>query len=167
MSSELNYLVAACFVGLISASALYVRKTGEWALFAIWMVALVAWAALLNSLFGFPFAPQVTGKGANDDLVLAAALFLCMLAGMFAHHFYRRFERPKRYRTKWDWGLFFAPIFASPIVFIPLLAAFSGSDINLKNLTAARLMIFFVAFQNGFFWKEFFDRKQKEEVEKK
>lgn len=84
---------------------------------------------------------------------------------MFAQYLYRHFERPKRYRHKWDWGCFIAPIFASPIVFIPLAAAFQSVDIDLTkpNLKLPQLMVFFVAFENGFFWKEHYDRKQKEE----
>jgi hypothetical protein len=31
-------------------------------------------------------------------------------------------------------------------------------------MTLPRLMIFLVAFENGFFWKEYFDRKRKEVV---
>ena len=53
-------------------------------------------------------------------------------------------------------------MFAAPIILIPLLAAFQGADIDLAKLTTPRIMMFCVAFQNGFFWKEFFDRKQKE-----
>jgi hypothetical protein len=49
------------------------------------------------------------------------------------------------------------------MVFIPLLAAVQGADLRLEELTAPRMMIFFVAFQNGFFWKNFFDQKQKTE----
>jgi hypothetical protein len=90
-----------------------------------------------------------------------------MLLGMLSQFLYRRFERPQRLRPTWDWGMFIAPVFASPIVFIPLLAAFQNANIDLKDLTAPRLMIFFVAYQNGFFWKEFFDRKQREEGRKK
>jgi hypothetical protein len=31
-----------------------------------------------------------------------------------------------------------------------------------KALTFPRMMIFFIAFQNGFFWKEQFDQKRKD-----
>jgi hypothetical protein len=87
-----------------------------------------------------------------------------MTGGMFAQYLYRYLERPVRYRQKWDWGCFIAPIFASPIVFIPLAAAFQNVDIDLTNprLKLPQLMIFLVAFENGFFWKEYFDRKRKQ-----
>jgi len=47
------------------------------------------------------------------------------------------------------------------IAFIPLLASFEGAGINLRNSPSPRLMIFLVAFQNGFFWKEYFDSRKK------
>lgn len=170
MPQELSALVIACMAGLLITGVLWVRKTGERWLLAILIALLVTWAVFLNNVLGFQLAGDrfpVKGKGPEDDLILVAALYLCMLAGIFAHHLYMRFDRPKRYRPKWDWGTFLAPVFASPIVFIPLLAAFSQSGIKLKELTALRLMIFVVAFQNGFFWREFFDRKRKEQAEGK
>ena len=164
MSKEMSSLIALSLAGLLLAYGLWVRKTGEWRPFWLESGALAIFAIVLNILFGFPF-PQtgVVAKGPGEDLMLAAALYLCMLLGMFSQYLYRRLEKPKRRRLKWDWGLFVAPVFASPIVFIPLLAAFQDAGIDLKRLTSPRLMIFFVAFQNGFFWKEFFDSKQKEE----
>ncbi len=148
--------------GLVLVSAMWARKTGEWRPFLLGIGALAVFVILLNRLFGFPIPEPVVAKGSND-LVLAGALFICMVAGMFGQYLYRHFERPMRFRRKWDWGLFLAPVFASPIVLMPLLAAFQGADIDLAALTAPRLMMFCVAFQNGFFWKEFFDRKRKEE----
>lgn len=162
MDASLNTIVAVSILGLIAVSAVQARKTGSWRQFWLTLAALAIFSGILYGLFGFPFPEEIVAKGTND-LALAAALFICMTAGMFAQYLYRHFERPKRHRRTWDWGLFFAPIFASPIVLIPLLAAFQGADIDLSKLTAPRIMMFCVAFQNGFFWKEFFDRKQKEE----
>lgn len=160
MSPEMNALITISMAGLLLMSGLWARKTGEWRMFialAIWVAALVL---LLNRLFGFPATPAIA-MGLREDLPLLAALYLCMLVGMFAQYAYRHFERPRRNRTKWDWGLFVAPICASPIVFIPLATSFINAGLDLKNLTTARFMIFLVAFQNGFFWREFFDLKQK------
>jgi hypothetical protein len=85
-----------------------------------------------------------------------------MLLGMGAQFLYRHFEQPQRKRRKFDWGVFLAPVSASPIVFLPLLASFQNSEVDLSKLDVPRLMIFFVAFQNGFFWKEHFDQRQRE-----
>ena len=164
MSKEMTGLLLLSLAGLLLGSGARAIRTGEWRAFLLGSGTLGVFAVFLNRLFGFPFPhTAVIAKGPSEDLMLAAALYLCMLCGMFAQYLYRRLERPKRTRPKWDWGLFVAPMFASPIVFIPLLATFQSAGIDLKHLTTPRLMIFFVAFQNGFFWKEFFDQKQKQE----
>ena len=47
------------------------------------------------------------------------------------------------------------PIFVSPIVFIPLLTVIT--DVNTTGAFAQpKLMVYFIAFQNGFFWRAFF-----------
>jgi hypothetical protein len=126
------------------------------------LTGLLAFAALLNICFGFPVPRDgMTPKGSRNDIVIASVLFGCMVTGMIAHFFYVHFALPrsKRVRTKFDWGGLVAPMFASPIVFIPLLAAFQNADIDLTQLSIPRMMIFFLAFQNGFFWKQYFEQR--------
>ena len=161
MSPGINALVAISMAGLLLVSALSGRRTGEWRMF----IALVAWVAalvfLLNRLFGFPGTPAVA-MGLQGDTLLWVALYICMALGMFAHYAYRHFGRPRRSRPKWDWGLFFAPVFASPMVFIPLATSFNNAGLDLQSWTTAKSMIFLVAFQNGFFWQAFFEPRHKE-----
>jgi peptidoglycan/LPS O-acetylase OafA/YrhL len=166
MDSRLNLILIICVVGLIAVTARQARQRGEWRPFWMNLAALAAFSLFLNRWFGFPFASPLVNKGGND-LLLAGAMATSMVIGMFAQYLYRHFESPVRYRRKWDWGCFMAPVFASPTIFIPLAAAFQNSDIDLTkdSLTLPRLMIFLVAFENGFFWKEYFDRRRKE-VEK-
>jgi peptidoglycan biosynthesis protein MviN/MurJ (putative lipid II flippase) len=165
MDNRLSFILLICFFGLAAVMARWARKTDDWRPFWISMVPLVAYGIFLNRWFGFPLEGHVTSKGGND-LLLAGALAISMIFGMLAQYLYRHFERPERNRTKWDWGCFMAPIFASPIIFIPLAAAFQNADVDLAKdrMTLPRLMIFLVAFENGFFWKEYFDRKRKEVV---
>jgi len=89
-------------------------------------------------------------------------LYICMLLGMFSNFLYARFTKEKENRGKFDFGTFIAPVFASPVVFLPLLAAFQETGADLQNFTNGKTMIFLVAFQNGFFWKEYFDNVQRE-----
>jgi hypothetical protein len=159
MPAELNIIVSVSIVGLLIVLGISARNNHEWRSFVAGAVALLAFAVLLNRLLGFPFSPNVS-KG-SQDLTFAVSLYICMVLGMLAQYVYRRFEKANHGQTPWDWGLFVAPIFASPIVFIPLWGAFQGADVKLEELTAPRIMIFCVAFQNGFFWKEIFDRQRK------
>ena len=81
---------------------------------------------------------------------------------MTCHYLYTLLSMPKNQRRSFDFASFIAPVFASPIVFIPLLASFQNADVDLTNLTLPKFMVFFVAFENGFFWKELVDNRRKE-----
>jgi hypothetical protein len=52
------------------------------------------------------------------------------------------------------------PIFASPIVFIPLLTLTTDEALAGGAFTRAKLMVYLVAFQNGFFWRNFFEQRR-------
>ena len=88
-----------------------------------------------------------------------AFCYLSMVLGMVAQYFYKQAERGDKALT-FQAVEFLMPIFASPIVFIPLLTI--TSDLSLSGpFTKAKLMVYLIAFQNGFFWKSFFDQRQK------
>jgi hypothetical protein len=107
---------------------------------------------------------DITLKGEEDNsLYFAIVLYLCMIIGMFSHYAYTRFTKPKDKRPSFDLGLFLAPFFTSPIIFIPLLASLQNANIDLQNLTTTKIMVFIVAFENGFFWKEYFNNRRKGE----
>ncbi len=74
-----------------------------------------------------------------------------MLAGMAAQYFYLKTDR-----ARFRWTLFIKPVLLSPVIFLPLLAGL-GDHLNGGPWNLARLMLLFIAFQNGFFWKTLFD----------
>ena len=84
--------------------------------------------------------------------MLVALLFLAMSLGMAAQYF---FFKPERSRFRW--ARLAKPFFASPIVFIPLVGTLPADDLSLLPFSLSKLMLLLVAFQNGFFWKTFFD----------
>ena len=89
-----------------------------------------------------------------------AFCYLSMVFGMVAQYYYKQAQRGDKTFT-FEPLEFLMPIFASPIVFIPLLTitsdmAFSGA------FSKSKLMVYLVAFQNGFFWKSFFGQRQKQ-----
>lgn len=163
---HLNVVVSVAMLILLALELMRARRLGEWNDFWLELLGMAAFAVFLYFLVGFPLpADQATGKGSpEDDITLVVLLACCMVLGMLAQSFYRHFSLPLKIRKgrKFDWGLFLAPVCASPIVFIPLMITLQNANIDLKQLTIPRLMIFFVAFQNGFFWKEHFDRKRRE-----
>ncbi len=122
------------------------------------IVLLVSFVALASLFYEYE---ELVSKGDGDgDIYFVIVLYLFMLLGMGAQ--YGHFSRPKKEREEFDLGVFVAPVFASPIVFVPLMAALQNAEVDLQNLTMVKMMVFFVAFENGFFWKDYFDNRQKE-----
>jgi ABC-type spermidine/putrescine transport system permease subunit II len=101
-------------------------------------------------------------KGLSETIGVVFCYF-AMLLGMCAEYGYRQGERVRR-RRKFDLMQFLMPFFASPIVFIPLLTITTDLT-NQGALSKSRLMIYLVAFQNGFFWKSFFDDRRQHALE--
>jgi hypothetical protein len=166
MTSELNLLLAMSFVGFLAFAAFAAMRSGQRRQFVVLLICAFLFGIILHQLFGFPIPrPDVAAKGGEEQpLVVTAALYLCMVAGMLAQYLYIRFLRPKSNRKKWDWGNFLAPVLASPIVFIPLQGALQSAGVNLTAQSEPRIMLLLVAFENGFFWKDFFDRQRQEIV---
>lgn len=165
MSTFASLIVLGAMLGSLFLSFISTRKFGWWERFWIDTCALVLFAGFLHQVLGFPtLSTGETAKGTTDDFALVAVLFLCMLLGMLAQVLYEHFSLPQRVRVrkKVDWGKFWSPVCASPIIFIPLMVTFQNANIELRSMTAPKMMIFLVAFQNGFFWKQFFDRRSKE-----
>ncbi len=165
MSTFLAILTITSLAGLLAVCVYHFVRHGNVRGFIVQLLLIGACFAGLFWLFYTPEAPIPKGDG-NKEIYFVILLYFFMLLGMFSHWGYSRFSLPKKKRKKFDMGLFVAPVFASPIVFIPLFAALQNTD-ALQDLTAPKLMVFFVAFENGFFWKEYFDnrRKEKEDAE--
>ena len=136
---ELAYRVFTRRVGLLPRTLVVLA--------ASWVVYAVA-----------PSAMQT--RGASDEIVAIAICYMSMVFGMMAEYGYAQAERGNK-RLEFDIMSFLMPIFASPIVFIPLLTLTSEVAIG-GAFTRPKLMVYLVAFQNGFFWKSFFEQRRAE-----
>ena len=164
MTPLMIVITTISIAGLLAISIYKFIKSKNWKNLIFQILIIVICFGFLY--FFFYAQEEVTTRGGgNNDVYLVIVLYIFMLLGMLAQYLYTRFEQPKSKRKKFDFGLFMAPVFASPIIFIPLLAALQNANINFKELTTAKLMVFFVAFENGFFWKEYFDNRRKEKLE--
>jgi drug/metabolite transporter (DMT)-like permease len=109
-------------------------------------------------VYAFALPEDVEAKGTVDETAAIVFCYLAMVSGMIAEYFYTQAEHGAKKLT-FEPMNFLMPIFASPIVFIPLLTI--TSDIAIGGaFTKAKLMVYFVAFQNGFFWKGFFEQRR-------
>jgi len=121
------------------------------------VITLLAAAAIL-----FLLRPsQVDKMGSIAETASMIICYAAMLLGMAAEYGYSIAERRTRGETtSFDMLTFLMPIFASPIVFIPLLTLTSELGAGGGAFTRARLMVYLVAFQNGFFWKQLFEQRR-------
>lgn len=113
---------------------------------------------LLHEFFGFdPIHSDLISKGADDfTCVPYFVLYISMILGMLSEYLYARFRSPRRLRSKFDMGVFLSPILISPILFVPLYETLS----NVVTPSKATGMLVLVAFENGFFFKGYFDQRR-------
>jgi len=113
-------------------------------------VTVLTALTVLVSLTAFP--DDVESKGPIGETLAVVFCYAAMVLGMIAQYGYQQAERRE---FTFDPAAFFMPIFASPIVFIPLLTVLG--DVNTSGaLSKSKVMVYLVAFQNGFFWRSFF-----------
>ena len=135
-------------------------RSPDWLKLILHLIALALYLLLLRLLFGFPALDTEYSKGANDGfLALALAMYVCMLAGMAAEYVYHYFDAPRSKSRKFEIGTFVKPFLVSPLVFMPLAGSLQSANLDLSHFDAPRLMVFLVAFENGFLWRGYFSRK--------
>lgn len=154
MSSVLLLIVFASLLG-VAVGVRYVdlgRQPRRYGATAVLLVAALG-------VFAFALRDTVESKGTVDETAPVVFCYLAMLLGMFAEYGYSQAEHG---HTKLTFALmdFLMPIFASPIVFIPLLTITADMSDG-GAFTRSKLMVYLVAFQNGFFWKSFFEQRRK------
>jgi hypothetical protein len=131
------------------------------------VLLIAAFIGALNIFLGFPKfstwfgngaaskAANVEGLYANWPMYLLA--YVAMLCGMLSQYLYDWLSKSASDRTRFDWRNFVAPVLVSPIIFVPLFGTLNSEEAAEK----ANLMIFLVAFENGFFFKSYFDQRAK------
>ena len=116
----------------------------------------VALTILTVLVLRFTLSEQIETKGPVNETLAVAFCYGAMLLGMVAQYAY---NQARTGNFEFDPAAFFMPIFASPIVFIPLLTVIS--DVNATGaLATSKLMVYLVSFQNGFFWRGFFEAQK-------
>lgn len=168
MSITLVSVGVISLLGLTAIGVYWLVTTRNWRLFVLMLGIVGAGAFFLTeeSLVALG-APRARGsRDSSQDVYVVIVLFMCMLLGMLAQYGFKRFEGSRETRQPVDWANLLAPVFASPIVFVPLLGALQNADIDLRRLDAVRIMVFFVAFENGFFWKDYFDHRRRDKFQR-
>jgi hypothetical protein len=157
-------ILASSIAGIAAILARLAIRERNWPRMALHGIAILAYLGFVHVAIGFPrVLPETVPKGATDDLVFVVLLYLSMFIGMVVHYVFDRFEQTRVPAGRFDIGLFLAPVFASQIVFIPLITTLQASTLTPSQEGLSRMMVFFIAFQNGFLWKDYFDHRRREE----
>lgn len=124
------------------------------------IVQIAAVALIFAAVVYFLGLPgDIVAKGPAEDqqfLVAVSAIYVFIVLGMLAEGFYNWLDKPKaKRRRQFDWGATLKPIFVSPILLIPTMAAFQNAHIDLMKLDFPRLMILLTAFEKGFLWRHY------------
>ncbi len=121
-----------------------------------------ALAIAVGAVVVYAVAPSAVETRGIDETASIVFCYASMLLGMMAEYAYAQAERGNK-RLEFEPMSFLMPIFASPIVFMPLLTLTSDVAVG-GAFGRAKLMVYLVAFQNGFFWKTFFEQRRREAV---
>jgi hypothetical protein len=109
----------------------------------------------------YAIAPSaVQTRASSDEMASIGFCYAAMMLGMIAEYGFAQAERRNR-KLELDWMSFVMPVLASPIVFIPVLTLMTEATMG-GAFTRGKLMVYLVAFQNGFFWKSFFEQRRAE-----
>ena len=112
------------------------------------LVITILVALILHISTGFPSSIQTFG-GFNQ-LSTIFLMLICVLLGMIGNYFFH-------FKNRFDWLTFIKPFFISPIVLLPLIGTVNNTEIKTMQL----ISLLFISFQNGFFWKEVYNKAQK------
>ncbi len=162
MSKLQSILVTISLAGLFLFVIIGYLKSRNLKSFLVGLSVLFFVFLFLNRYFHFPRWVEFRD---SYEVGLVILLYLCMLLGMVAQYFYYQIS-DKTKKVRFKFYPFLKPLLASPIVFMPLLATLQMAKLEIGLSTPAGVIVFFLAFQNGFFWKTFFDH-QEEKSDKK
>jgi hypothetical protein len=160
MPRIMTVIVAASAALLVLWTAWQFRSSVRRVQGVLVIAVLLLYLALLHVAFGFPSLPAGYAKGEIETGVgpLVLALYVSMLAGMGAEYLYHWLDAKPEER-KFDWRSFVKPFVVSPLVFMPLAASLQNAKIDLSSFNTPLLMLYGVAFENGFLWRGYFTRK--------
>jgi hypothetical protein len=160
-------LVTFSLLGVFTLCLKSLAKRRDVKRFVLQLLLIAGFVAALNIFLGFPkvstwFDNGATSKGTNVDGLYAnwqmyLLAYAAMICGMLGQYLYDWLSRPASGRIPFDWRNFVAPLLVSPIIFVPLFGTLTSDP----GAEKANLMIFLVAFENGFFFKSYFDQRAK------
>jgi hypothetical protein len=154
MINLLDALVLCSAAAYLVSRLLWERREKNWRLFAFETLGVLLLLTFLHWCLGmFDFSNVEKGAGDSEDLVRLALLYFWMVMGMLGQYIYSWLMAGERmpFRTR----EFLATCFIAPAVFIPFYNTVKSSWTD----ASMRWLVYFVAYENGFFFKNTLDQR--------
>ena len=159
MPAPVYWTLVASLVGAVVGLVVFAARQRDRRL---WIVTVLVGIVSAGVWHATPTPFETRGEN-SQEIAAVTICYIAMLLGMMAQYVYVQAEKGAQELT-FNALTFVMPILASPIVFIPLLTI--AAEVNSPGiLSHAKLMVYLVAFQNGFFWKGFFEQRRREVAE--
>ena len=159
MPLAMTVIVGICLTAVAIWAIIALIRARRRAPLVLAILGIISYLLVLKALFDFPRLPSESKGAEGSILPLVFALYLCMLGGMMAEYFYHYLDTADAKQRRFDFASFLKPFFVSPLVFVPLAASLQASNLTSSSFDVSRLMVFLVAFENGFLWRGYFTRK--------
>jgi hypothetical protein len=156
----MNDLVWYSSLAAVALSAYWsIRKsTANSFLWTLLLVGCFLCFLIKCGLIVLPWHSGLQARGGNYvEWVLVVVLYMAMILGMLAHYAYVRFQRQRERRRKFDLGSSWPRFSSLRECFLPIASVLQAAEA--VQAGASHFMLFLVAFENGFFWREFFENR--------
>lgn len=152
MSSQVTYVIIFCGCGSFGL-LLYLLAKKQWFEVCCLAIFLCVVGSYLRISFGFPITVELKDATQAGYARIIACYFF-MILGIVAEHFYRVLhkERP----SEGIWRSFIASLLISPMIFCAFLETMERNSQTNAGSPQEQIMILFLAFQNGWFWRSVF-----------
>lgn len=160
-------LILTSLVGALALCVVEYRKRPDRKRLLSRIALLAVLVFVLHLFLGFPkilLTPQGTtiSKGIGDSGTFAnwpiyMIVYAAMVAGMLSQYLYDWMTKALGDKAPFSWRSFLAPALLSPIIFVPLCGTLDSG----ANAEKGTFMLMLVAFENGFFFKSYFEERAK------
>ena len=155
MSEFQTTIIALTLIGFLIFIVVDFMRKKNYTYLLINAAILILIFLVLKFYFNFPSSVEPRSGIDQWDMLL---LYILTLLGMVAHYFYDKLTHEGE-DFKFSFKGFIRPLIVSPLIFYPLLSLFDLCNFELNFTTPAGIIMYFIAFQNGYFWKSFFERQ--------
>jgi hypothetical protein len=155
------------WAGIVVFEAIHRQNNKKHARFVIQIFLIVVSVFVLHNYFGYFNTIQEKGGMIIQEHWTLCGLYVSTIIGIVGHHVFiqiRGVEESKR-KTKIKWMPLIKPLIVSPIIFLAVMNQLAQMGAGGEGLKA-NIMQFILAFQNGFFGKQYLNSWNEKKIKR-